>query len=236
MVGLALSGGLVAIPLASFANHGPAQSTMVISADRSGDGSRASRGATRSTAAEVAAQPSPTFAVYDGPGDDSGTVPADPSTRAPVTRSTTVSALASAAPTTVVVPAPKESTVRAAGVTPAKAAPAAAKPAPVAAQPAPVKAKPAPAPPPKAHAAPAIRGSESGQASWYQYTPGTCAHRTLAFGTIVTVTNVGTGASTTCRVADRGPYVTGRIIDLEQGVFSLIANPASGAIDVRITW
>src|SRR5258708_17579174 len=42
----------------------------------------------------------------------------------------------------------------------------------------------------------------------------TAAHRTLPFGTRVRVTNHQTGRSVVVRINDRGPFVTGRIIDL----------------------
>jgi rare lipoprotein A len=42
----------------------------------------------------------------------------------------------------------------------------------------------------------------------------TAAHRTLPFGTRVTVTNRQNGRSTVVRVNDRGPFVEGRVIDL----------------------
>jgi rare lipoprotein A len=42
----------------------------------------------------------------------------------------------------------------------------------------------------------------------------TAAHRTLPFGTLVTVTNEHTGSSVVVRINDRGPFVRGRIIDL----------------------
>lgn len=42
----------------------------------------------------------------------------------------------------------------------------------------------------------------------------TCAHRKLPFGTRVRVKLVRTGATATCRVNDRGPFVAGRILDL----------------------
>jgi hypothetical protein len=100
----------------------------------------------------------------------------------------------------------------------------------------PTTAPPTTAPPPEPEPAPQPSNSEQGQASWYDHDPGTCAHRTIAFGTIVKVTNLANGQSTTCRVADRGPYVEGRIIDLERGVFAEIANPSQGVIDVRIEW
>lgn len=77
---------------------------------------------------------------------------------------------------------------------------------------------------------------ESGQATWYDYIPGTCAHKTIPKGTVVTVVNLATGASTTCVVADRGPYAAGRIIDLTPGVFSRLAPLSSGVISVRIEW
>jgi rare lipoprotein A len=40
------------------------------------------------------------------------------------------------------------------------------------------------------------------------------AHRTLPFGTMIRVTNIGNGRSVVVRVNDRGPFVRGRIIDL----------------------
>jgi rare lipoprotein A len=45
-------------------------------------------------------------------------------------------------------------------------------------------------------------------------TEGTAAHRTLAFGTQVRVTNLSNGRSITVRINDRGPYARGRVIDL----------------------
>jgi surface rod structure-forming protein G/rare lipoprotein A (RlpA)-like double-psi beta-barrel protein/uncharacterized protein DUF348 len=78
--------------------------------------------------------------------------------------------------------------------------------------------------------------SQVGGASWYQAPRGTCAHRHLPFGTRVQVTNLATGATAACRVADRGPFVSGRIIDLAPDVFSAIASRSSGVVRVRITW
>ncbi len=80
------------------------------------------------------------------------------------------------------------------------------------------------------------RGHQVGGASWYQFRPGTCAHRTLPKGTVVTVTNRANGRSAICRVADRGPYIDGRIIDLDHSVFSAIAPVSAGVIQVRLEW
>lgn len=77
---------------------------------------------------------------------------------------------------------------------------------------------------------------QTGEASWYDAPDGTCAHRTLPFGTILTVTNLANGAKVDCRVADRGPFIAGRIIDLAKTTFDNLAPPSSGVIDVRIEW
>jgi len=93
-------------------------------------------------------------------------------------------------------------------------------------------------PPPTTAPAPEPEPSNSqeGDASWYDHEEGTCAHRDLPFGTIVKVTNLENGATTSCRVADRGPYVDGRVIDLDRTVFDDIADPGQGVIRVRIEW
>jgi resuscitation-promoting factor RpfB len=79
--------------------------------------------------------------------------------------------------------------------------------------------------------------AQTGIATWYAtlYQPGTCAHLTLPFGTIVRVTDTETGAATTCRVADRGPEAwTGNIIDLSPDVFEQLRPLSTGEIHVRI--
>jgi uncharacterized protein YabE (DUF348 family) len=88
---------------------------------------------------------------------------------------------------------------------------------------------------------------QEGLASWYDWDGrrapcgGTlsgyyAAHRTLACGTHVTVTNLENGASVTVVIRDRGPYVSGRIIDLSDEAFSRIAHLGAGTVRVRITW
>jgi rare lipoprotein A len=44
----------------------------------------------------------------------------------------------------------------------------------------------------------------------------TAAHRTLPFGTMVLITNVGNGKTVVVRIVDRGPYRRGRIIDVSR--------------------
>lgn len=78
--------------------------------------------------------------------------------------------------------------------------------------------------------------SQSGKATFYGAPSGTCAHKTLPMGTIVTITNVSTGASTTCKVADRGPFAQGRVIDLSKDTFSQIASLSQGVVTVNLSW
>lgn len=61
----------------------------------------------------------------------------------------------------------------------------------------------------------------------------TAAHRTLAFGTKVRVTNPQTGAAVVVRINDRGPFVDGRCLDLARGAFEKIAALAVGHLEVR---
>jgi hypothetical protein len=91
---------------------------------------------------------------------------------------------------------------------------------------------------------PADRGSRrpardaGGEASWYSFAPGnglTAAHPWLPFGTVVTVTNLANGKTVQVVINDRGPF-GGRIIDLSDEAFALIAPLGQGVCRVRLTW
>jgi rare lipoprotein A len=62
----------------------------------------------------------------------------------------------------------------------------------------------------------------------------TAAHRTLPFGTVVRVTNLGNGKSTVVRVTDRGPFVANRIIDLSYAAAREIESIGPGVVPVRL--
>jgi len=92
-------------------------------------------------------------------------------------------------------------------------------------------------PPPPATTVPAPpRHGEVGQASWYGAPAGTCASPTLAFGTELTVMDLATGASVTCRVSDREASNPGRVVDLSGSTFPQLAPLSVGIIEVRLTW
>lgn len=62
----------------------------------------------------------------------------------------------------------------------------------------------------------------------------TCAHRTLPFGTRLSVTNTVNGRTVTVRVNDRGPFVSGRIVDLSRGAASRLDMLGSGTVLVEM--
>lgn len=64
----------------------------------------------------------------------------------------------------------------------------------------------------------------------------TAAHRELPMGTVVTVTNTATGQSVRVRINDRGPHVSGRVIDLSRAAWDRIASPSAGLVHVRLEW
>lgn len=62
----------------------------------------------------------------------------------------------------------------------------------------------------------------------------TAAHKKLAFGTWVKVTNINNGRNVVVKINDRGPFIRGRIIDLSKSAFNAIGSINSGLIKVSI--
>jgi rare lipoprotein A len=107
---------------------------------------------------------------------------------------------------------------------------------------------PPPSPPPVA-APERPTFSEEGLASWYgadhdghvtangetfDMQAMTAAHRTLAFNTIVRVTNLANGRMVKVRINDRGPYAKGRVIDLSAKAARALGIADGGTVRVRI--
>jgi rare lipoprotein A len=94
-----------------------------------------------------------------------------------------------------------------------------------------------------------VSRAEVGDASWYgkrhhgkrtasgelynEYAM-TAAHRTLPFGTRLSVTNLENRRSVIVRVNDRGPYVDGRIIDLSLAAARALGIADEGVARVRL--
>jgi rare lipoprotein A len=62
----------------------------------------------------------------------------------------------------------------------------------------------------------------------------TAAHRTVAFGTRIRVTNLSNGKDVVVRVNDRGPWTKGRIIDISYAAAKQIGMHRSGTAKVRL--
>ena len=77
--------------------------------------------------------------------------------------------------------------------------------------------------------------SHRGAASWYAWT-GTmaAANPWLPKGSYVKVTNMENGKSVIVVINDRGPFVPGRIIDLDKVAFAKIASVGAGVINVKM--
>jgi rare lipoprotein A len=76
-------------------------------------------------------------------------------------------------------------------------------------------------------------GTTTANGEHFDPTAYTAANKTLPFNTMVKVTNEANGKSVTVRINDRGPYVSGRCLDLTQAAFEAIASLGAGAIDVK---
>ncbi len=83
-------------------------------------------------------------------------------------------------------------------------------------------------------------GTQRGDVSWYELDgarAGICAHRILDKGTVVTVTNLATGASVICTVGDRGPYSgDDKVLDLFRDDFARLAPLEEGVVRARLDW
>jgi rare lipoprotein A len=64
----------------------------------------------------------------------------------------------------------------------------------------------------------------------------TAAHKTLPFGTVVTVTNLSNGKSVSVTINDRGPYAKGRIIDLSEKAAAAIDMLNQGVAEVKLKY
>lgn len=94
-------------------------------------------------------------------------------------------------------------------------------------------------------------GSETGLASFYAESYNgkktangeifnssafTAAHKKLPFNTKVKVTNLTNGKTVKVRINDRGPFVTGRIIDLTRAAAKKIDMVGAGVVKVKIRY
>jgi rare lipoprotein A len=60
----------------------------------------------------------------------------------------------------------------------------------------------------------------------------TAAHRSLAFGTKLLVTNKHNGKTVVVRINDRGPFIRGRVLDLSRAAAQDIGMVATGTASI----
>src|SRR5438270_3659951 len=62
----------------------------------------------------------------------------------------------------------------------------------------------------------------------------TAAHRTYPLGSIVRVTNVKTGSTALVRITDRGPFISGRVLDLSLAAAQKLDIYKPGVAEVKV--
>jgi len=80
-----------------------------------------------------------------------------------------------------------------------------------------------------------FHGRQTASGEVYDMEAPTAAHPFLPFGTVVRVENLTSGASTTLRINDRGPFVGGRILDVSRRGARELGLLGPGTGPVRIT-
>lgn len=78
------------------------------------------------------------------------------------------------------------------------------------------------------------RGSVTASGERLNDTKLTAAHRTLPFGSIVKVTNLSNGRSVIVRINDRGPFISGRVIDVSLAAATSLNFQHKGITRVKV--
>jgi rare lipoprotein A len=79
---------------------------------------------------------------------------------------------------------------------------------------------------------PGFHGKKTASGERFNENAMTAAHRSLPFGTVVTVTDQRTGKSVKVTINDRGPFHKGRIIDLSKAAATKLGFRNSGTTKV----
>jgi len=81
-----------------------------------------------------------------------------------------------------------------------------------------------------------FQGRKTASGEIFRQNKKTAAHKTLPFGTKVTVTNLKNGKTVKVKINDRGPFVAGRIIDLSKKAAKKIDMKNDGVAAVKIQY
>lgn len=80
----------------------------------------------------------------------------------------------------------------------------------------------------------ALQGRPTASGEPYDAGRLTGAHKTLPLGTRVRVTNVANGRTVVVRINDRGPFVSGRVIDLSRAAADRLGMTEDGLARVEL--
>jgi rare lipoprotein A len=81
---------------------------------------------------------------------------------------------------------------------------------------------------------PGFHGRHTANGEVYNQSERTAAHRTLQMPSVVRVTNLDNGRSTTVRINDRGPYARSRILDVSRATAEELGMIRTGTAHIRI--
>ncbi|MBN9489317.1 MAG: septal ring lytic transglycosylase RlpA family protein [Alphaproteobacteria bacterium] len=81
---------------------------------------------------------------------------------------------------------------------------------------------------------PGFHGRNTANGEVYNQSERTAAHRTLQMPSVVRVTNLDNGRSTTVRINDRGPYARSRILDVSRATAEELGMIGAGTAHIRI--
>jgi rare lipoprotein A len=79
-----------------------------------------------------------------------------------------------------------------------------------------------------------LHGRRTASGERYNERAMTCAHRSFPFGTRLRVTHIESGRSVLVRVNDRGPFVSGRVVDLSYAAARALGIVGAGLTEVRV--
>jgi len=82
---------------------------------------------------------------------------------------------------------------------------------------------------------PNFHGKSTSSGEQYNMHAFTAAHKTWPMDTMVRVDNLNNGKSVIVRINDRGPFVSGRVIDCSYAAGKAIGLDASGVANVRLS-
>jgi len=82
---------------------------------------------------------------------------------------------------------------------------------------------------------PNFHGKQTSSGEQYNMHAFTAAHKTWPMDTMVRVDNLKNGKSVVVRINDRGPFVSGRVIDCSYAAGKAIGLDASGVANVKLT-